>query len=55
MRIGEATRLDLDDIRRALDRDREPRPFIPPIAGLDAPRVHVFRTLEDYARIRSAT
>jgi NAD(P)H-nitrite reductase large subunit len=30
------------------------RPFIPPIAGLDASHVHVFRTLEDCARIRLA-
>jgi NAD(P)H-nitrite reductase large subunit len=30
------------------------RPFIPPIAGLDGANVHVFRTLEDCERIRSA-
>jgi NAD(P)H-nitrite reductase large subunit len=30
------------------------RPFIPPIAGLDGPNVHVFRTLEDCERIRAA-
>jgi NAD(P)H-nitrite reductase large subunit len=30
------------------------RPFIPPVPGLDAPHVHVFRTLEDCAQIRSA-
>jgi NAD(P)H-nitrite reductase large subunit len=30
------------------------RPFIPPIVGLDGANVHVFRTLEDCERIRSA-